>query len=554
MTLYNIGPGQEYETLAELRANETLYPKDIIDGGNSLFPGTWYTNNSGDVSGDIVFRNAIVDGELAQPHVFNTIGSYQSLINLTLKNGTVSNLYTTPGTANSNISLQNIRSEGSNSHGIYFYNTTDISSDLLNVLNVAGIGLFARGAAGELDNVTINSAGSYGVHVLDSGVVVLRNLSITGASNYSVYVSNSDDFDGSNFDITTPESIHGVVIENSTDANLSNVTVHNASNAVEIKSGSNNGSVDGLVANGCKAIVVDGSTGVDLSNIHASDLGEQGVLFSSGSSNGSLVDSYLAGASVDNFDMSGATTGVSVKRVKSVSSGTIGNDNSGDGFSIHAGCSANFAFTMTKDNLNTAHAHITDSTGTIYHHTSVNDGDPENFTRAALHLPGTGAWVVKNSIFYHDLGYPIAHCGLSPAITADYNVYISNLATPFMINSVSGKTFSEWVAAVGGETHSIFIHINCALYDVYNGSAPGVVGETLTYCPVDSNGRPVNRTGNPILSINNWISGVNDGGEKGIDGKMVNGLPIPGCYQGVGVPPATGFYVDETLEIITKDI
>lgn len=62
-TVYEIGIGEEYETLASLQSAVTLQPGDVVDGRDNIFLEEFVLGVSGTVGNPIVIQNCVIDGE-----------------------------------------------------------------------------------------------------------------------------------------------------------------------------------------------------------------------------------------------------------------------------------------------------------------------------------------------------------------------------------------------------------------------------------------------------------------------------------------------------------
>jgi len=119
---------------------------------------------------------------------------------------------------------------------------------------------------------------------------------------------------------------------------------------------------------------------------------------------------------------------------------------------------------------------------------------------------------------------------------SDYNAFVISGTCLFgQVGAVTYATFADWVGA-GYDVNSVCVVENSGSWDVYLGSAPGTISETLDYCPVSDSGKLVNRSDNPLIGIGTWITGVNEEGQADLWGKYVHRLPNIGADQGAGAP------------------
>jgi len=122
------------------------------------------------------------------------------------------------------------------------------------------------------------------------------------------------------------------------------------------------------------------------------------------------------------------------------------------------------------------------------------------------------------------------------SLTSDYNGFVvKDINTFGMVGATAYTTFADWVGA-GYDTHSVCVIYDAGAWKVYLGSDPTTLADTLDYCPVDSNGKLVNRADNPLIDTGAWLTGVNDGGESDPWGKGVYRLPNIGADQGADIP------------------
>lgn len=489
MTTYLLDQG---DTLAAIKSG--LVAGDIVDGQNNTFL-VWAANaKDGDVGNPITYKNAIINGQSSTAYGIDVSGS-------------------------DNIVLQNMDVTRCTTRGLYASSGSNIIGESLSFANIGNKVIDLTGITGlSLSDISIDNL-SYGATLTNCSGYIQR---LQTVNSPGVYVSGGSLF--VNKIISLAAGAYGVKIVGATTS-----TWHDIDIAVSSATG------NGLDFNGARNATFRKFT---ISG------GQTGVALYGTSSNCTFFDGRVSGTSSDGYSME-LTSNCEFHRCKVTGCGTDGNTSSGDGFTSLASCLANkFYFCVSNNNKNTSHAHIETSTGEIYHHTSVNDGDPANFHRAMLYLPGTGSWVVKNSLFCHEQSYRVAQCNAAPALTLSNNCYISPIAPtagPFMIGTTA-STWSAWVTATG-ETNSLYIHSNGGVYNVYTSEAPTIVANTLWASPVLLSGELNKNIDNPLIGAGAVISGVNTGHVFDHKGKKLSGAPDIGALGINYTLSAGGLYI-----------
>jgi len=485
----------DYETFAAMKASKTPTSDDIVDGNNLTYRYWDARALDGTPGHPIIIQDAILDGASTDSYGIDITNSdYIYLKNITTQNCVNRGFYS--GTAAvTGVYLDDLVTVSTGHSGFNLINSSGVVANRLSAYSNTANGFNMSGTSGTWTDLLADGCPT-GIRFL-GGTNVLTGATVTGATAAGLTLSTMDGFIGSYININSPS------------------------------------------ATSDSAISLMAATNTTISHFDIVGGYGAGVSVTSTSTNAKFYDGHVTNSTADGFSVINST-GAEFYRCIANGVGRTTNADWGDAFTSHVGCTGEiFAFNLSRNNLNTSHAHIDTSAGAIYHHTGVNDGDPTNFNRAMLYLPGTGEWIVKNSVFVNLNGYSIAQCGAAPAITADYNAYISNLAAPFKINGTAGKTWSEWITAVGNETHSIFIYKNGSDYEVYYGSAPTTKAATLTYCPVASSGKLVNRSDNPLIDAGDRISEINDVNQTDLASNKMSGMPDIGCYEVVPTRPKT---------------
>jgi len=267
--------------------------------------------------------------------------------------------------------------------------------------------------------------------------------------------------------------------------------------------------------------VVTGTTGAAGADIH-------GFTVDSSTLN---ADGCVASLNIgDGFNIS-TSDALNCVRCTANGNGNTTNASSGDGFTAHNSCAADIHFCLGIGNLKSFCTFVQSTVAEVVHNTGINNWSA-NGLRAECFIYSTAACTVRNNVFCNLHSYTLARVeGDSGAHSWDYNAYIGNATNQFSIAGTA-KTFAEWVAATGYDTHSWFIHEHDGQWDCYHGSAPSVVARTLSARPIDiATGRLVAVVGSPLIKSAPVIADVNDGGELDIWGNATTTMPNIGADQ-----------------------
>lgn len=570
MAKYIVGPGQTYETFAELEAAVVLQPDDIVDGGGNSFTEAW---------------TPVTGGAVDQP--------------LTLQNASPENFVSTSGTTY--IALDNINPTGGTGRAIDFndaadgfsiknINLTDTNYDTPVWVDAGDGGLISGGTIYQGNEYMLVFIGSGGVSYVDNTIVEdLDYIGTVGKSFGDGFflagctgnIYQDITINSWNFSSTSDEIFRCVGLINNTFRRIS-IKNSNA-NVFEFDAACSGSVIDNIIVDGAYGFVKEIGVDLSISNVTITDINRSGVestggiLTMSGSSfvnsvvsahrclvltdiDVTLSQNYISkfhtglscqgeytvtsdGDRIFNCEEDGFaanhTGTLTVWRGDAGNNGKTGDLSAGDGFTSHDTAVLHTRFSRSISNFRDSHGVVGASSGSIYHHTAINNDQASDSDRAELYLTTTGVFDVQSSIFMNTHGYPLILRTGASAHTFDYNVYISSILNPF--KSGSDLTWSQWIALGLGDTNSVFIHINGSDYDYYLGSDPGTKAGTLNYCPISvATGEPINRADNPILSIKNNISGIDYGTEADIRGSKRYGDAIPGCYQAIDVPKRGG--------------
>lgn len=494
----SVGETREYANWAALIAAETPTADDIVDFKNTEEESLNLDNRDGADGSPLNYRSLNVNGGGAVTNTITATGSdYIEIDGGTIQGSTARGLYATSGTGKTFKNLSIL--DGAN-RGIDISNLQSATFENISII-------LDQGA-----NQAILSAGCS---------AVWRNIVTTGG----IY--------GGRFEAGS-HLVNGFKTSEATIAGVSIINIIESFVGIDM-------SVTGRAGAANANFLIDASLNVTLKRLTSVLSPNQAVLIQNGSNGARFYDGKVSGALVDGYHVQ-SSTDVEFHRCRAEGCGDSATSTTGDAFTSHEGCTGlKFHFCSSKNNLNTSHAHVSTAAGEIYHHTGINDGDPDNFSRAMLYIAGTGGFTVKNSVFMHNEEYSLGEIGPVNNNVCDYNAYISPIApdaSPFTINGV-GATWAQWCTAVG-DSNSMYIHkVSDWRYDIYKGSAPTVIESVIDYCPIDFNGKLVRKTDNPLIGAGISIAGVNDGAQTDHDGK-----PLRGGNVDIGAfswqPPAGG--------------
>jgi len=470
-----------------------------------------------------------VTGELNHHKALGMSGAHANVIlrNLTMdvSRSTAATRYliTNTGTPNG-LTIENISQVGvSTGNAIYFSGASGVDVELSN------IDLSGNSASGivlwnvenlTLDDITI-SGGTTSIHLLGaSGLLQATDLTLTGGSLFGLSIKDSTlDAESSATGLSiTDKASHGVLLEN----------VDNLYLAGEVANSGGNG-----------VLVMTGSTNIDHGDVIVSE-SINGSLWVNDTCSGITYDGSISEDNdMDGFGLDSSASDIQYTNCISRRNGTPSSTHAGDGFTTHThATNVRYHGCLAYENTCTGWGLSGDGDGEVYGCTSIGNGTGIDQVRAELYyaVETGGEYVLRNNIFMNLDSYPVTLIGSAAVLPdVDYNCYISNISEPFIIQGDS-MGFTEWVAAIGGDTHSYFILKNGTNYEVYHGAAPATLIRTLTYCPVRTDGKLVNASDNPLINGGAWITGVNDTGDPDIWGNYIHRLPNIGADQGAGSP------------------
>jgi len=408
--------------------------------------------------------------------------------------------------------LRNIIAHGGTaSHGIL---STSSVIDLYNITATTAVNdaayfaiIVNNATTTTADGITVSSPGISSGISFKSASLTASNLSVTGAktgitvnlyTNYSVTGTN-----WSTINCTYYAGIYLAHVGNPTGlkVNLSGMTSTGTTGA-------------GLRISGAGATYLTGNT---LNNFTLSNNSTSGAIFSVISnfaiSNGTANNNTAGGITLEtssNNIISGVTTsyngvdglsflsGVTNTNVVYSTSnynGQVDVSGNGDGFTSHTGCIGNmFAYDVAVGNKNSGHAHVNDSSGSIYNNTIYGNGDSTSINmgvRGGIDAGTPANWTLKNNLLMANYPYELYTGDVNVGATFNNNVYyhVGNNATEasFVYDGTNIKTWSTYHTTDGKETSSIY-------------------GDPLFYSATDFHLTP----GSPAAGAGTFIPGVHD--------------------------------------------
>jgi len=407
------------------------------------------------VIGNYGTGNATVDSQLTRNYGIYTNGhSYITIQNINFNNATTigANIYFNGGNYNTvsgcstNGGGSSIRTAGINDHIIIDTLTSSNASSAFGaaiyIVNAAVTNL-------SLSHVTITGSSNNGISLTTGGNISLSDI-VTSNNNTGYYglsvVNNASStlfIDG----IQANNNGNGIYIDSS--LLLPGSFIKNFETNNNVGSGMN-------IVNTPNLLIQTGIT-----NNNNFGLWVTGAL-----STGATIDHVTASYNAsDGIDAANGVTGLIIKYNEVSYNGTVGQGittGSGDGFSIHDTCSADFYYNIAHHNLNTGMAHTGTSSGHIYNNIIYANGTPSDPTmdRAGLYLTTSAnpGFVVRNNIVAQN--YPFDFMNYTNDSQThndiDYNIYYSIDVNKFYRpQNPSGLQISWDVYHQANEMHSI---------------------------------------------------------------------------------------------------
>ena len=484
---YNIGPGQTYTTFTALVAAKTLQPDDIVDGGGNTFNENWIINGSGTSGHPIIIQNATIDGQgVVQQCVKTNSKNYISLSNLNVRNCMYFTIYIN---SSSYINIDNVSISGkgmlrasAGSSYITISNFTSSSTDASGY--EAAMGFYAPGTDVSISSTTISGSNRGAIYSSLTSNVTLNNVeAISGGDNYNVIDING--MTSGNLSLTNIYSgvtRQGVAAGNGTGTSVAIGLYIRGINNVSLNAdriySSNNGAANILISNSTltegsilknftanSSVTGDGITIINASNLTiqngtASYNKNQGIT-AYGSSTTNLITEYVTASYNRNDGIDGATQntddncpkGWIIRYTESSFNGyNNGVDSAtGDGFSIHNTCTANYYYVKSFNNKNTGMAHTGSSGGLIYNSIIVNNGsplDPAKQNRAGLYLTTNAnpGFIVRNNIVSGNYPAEFLETVGQNHNNLDKNLYYQNpeYGDKFYTNLANGTGYITW--------------------------------------------------------------------------------------------------------------
>lgn len=381
---------------------------------------------------------------------------------------------------------------------------------LVNALTVLGV---------ELHNWTV-SAGSKVLYLYDAtGENNLSDISVSNHVGYGLWAEICATLNVSNFTAIglTLEALYFKTITSLTLDNISITTCRGLALTDVAAFIINDLSVNALTF-GIAIVNSDGT----IQNSQITNCPGNGITPTSGASiicKNVTVDTTLGDAFSTPTEASNLGTKYTAIGCTAINCGALATSDSGDGFTVHALCTADVLYSFASHNLKSGLAVTESSAGTCYNNTFIDNlgGSAAATIQAGMWFNATGLWTVKNNLVVQRGGYCciITTTALCPVL--DYNIYLSDSLTPFSVGVTGDLTFTQYIVAgiakggdPGFEAHSAFIYEHNGQWDVYLASAPTVINRTLNYCPVSDAGHLVAGAGNPAIGTAVRIDGVTD--------------------------------------------
>jgi len=478
------GSSSVYKTIADLNA------KSFSAGDNIYFRKgqTWNEqltiSQSGSSGNQITFgafgsgNKPIIDGQNTRNYAITTNAfNYVTLQDIQIQNAAWANFWS--DVVSTGAVLTNIDSVGG-VRGIWFRKPSNSTFTNITAINSSTM-CFQLGQLGT--NVTINGitasgcSGYPGIYlnqltdVTASNLTAIDNLitgimfqDITGTWNISDVVS------GGLNNGNTGAGIHilGAVAGNNANFNLDNVT--SSYNTVEgfflqnVRDGTVTGVINNSLSehNGDNGFEFDTTKNITIQNTISRYNGLNGIgSWYNTNDNITIKDCTINNNLFDGISFHGVSSGILIERCTSSNNGTIGSNNSGDGFTAHETVS-NFRVynSIAYGNLNSGAAMINSASGEIINNTFYNNGS-SGFNRAAFwsQVSGGAGWIVKNNIFSENYPREIFTdaSGLSYA-TLDNNLFYhpSDAKLASLDNGTTEQSWATYHTTNGYEPNSIY--------------------------------------------------------------------------------------------------
>jgi len=474
----------------------TLYGGDRVTTNDVSIAEKWAIGQSGTSGHQISLDHVSLNG--ATDYNLDFTGrSYLTISNLVVNGATVRNIWS-DSTA-SGLVLNNITSIGGVT-GIWIRSKSNSQYSNINASGMTGAGFRLTNAASNvtLENITtVGGSSSYGSIDIESIVgLSFNHLGATDALSIGVYIGSCSGIVSGSY-LSSVDSYNatypGVYFKDNTfsSGTISNITVTGSySNGL------------GLDANNIPNVIFSDiiSTGNTTSGIDSNgssttfrDFVSSSNSWSGFSARGTSGANVVRNGVVQNNLWDGlASAGASVINADNIiisGNGTVGQINSGDGFTSHDTSTGNsLVRSVIYNNKNTALAVIGTSSGIFNNNTCV-DNHVATMVRGSLWFANSSnspGWSCKNNIVVNNTSMTgdawggilvmIYSGGVVPVL--DYNCYWSTTnPTPFWVynggnaadpSGYNKYTFEQWKTYSGQDTHSIFadpLFVDSALHD-----------------------------------------------------------------------------------------
>lgn len=502
MTTYNIGPGQTYTTFTALEAAVVLAGDDIVDGGDNTFTETWTPATSGTAGHPITLRNFTIDGQSVRANCLNLTGlswisidsfatsgattvdiNYGTAANILLTNwtgtGAVRALDCAAGGSNLTIDTATLSGYSPPSRGALSCNYTGANLTLRHVTVTGGWRAIYSTAASGVTMEDVQATGAVNLHGIEianvtSGTVALTDIyagvtrlgAAGGNATTGLYLNNCDGC------VLTATGIHA---SNNGQRGVYVFGCNLSAGSTLADSEMADNTLEGLYINGSPNLAVSDvtATGNATDGVLVEGAAASGVVLTRITATGNTDDGIAAVTSVPDLLIQYATASTNGKDGINVSGGAVldiwysvangnGTDDvagSGDGFTGHDTAVMNLFYCIAANNLNTGVAHVTATSGLIYHCTFANNGRADNTAavRAGMFLTTTHAtgFTVRNCISSGN--YP---CELYESATSnnDLNYNCWNPLDSDQFYTQDGATYDSWTTyhtTDGNEPNSI---------------------------------------------------------------------------------------------------
>jgi len=489
MTIYNIGPGQTYETFTALVAAQTLTAGDIVDGGGDTFSEMWVPDGSGSDGNRLVLRNATINAN-GNTHALklNNRG-YIEAHSLTLIGGTSTavEVIDTVGT-NPDIYLHDIIIQNA-VYGMLIRRADDVILNNISISNSTQYGAIIgnyptdKGANYVVSNITIDGTTTNdGILIAQLDGIQLSNITVNNSKQDGIELNNLTGVWSLNEATVTNALGNGILIYQCSGAfSVSNLSiVDSALGGVTVTScvgTSAEISVGEIEASIGAGLAVIDSSGITLSDINSSYSGQAGIRIGGTSSEITIINCIAEYGVSDGFSFNETVEDIGINSCVARYNGNLdANISSGDGFTAH-GSPTGLQFNRCNAyrNQNTGWAMVEESATVMRNCICVNNGTPSKpSTRGGIYLTDTATMDMQYCVVAGNFPFNINTTpSAGEGLTTDYNC-IDDSYPMTLTNGVTSLTFAQY-QATGRETNGIsvyplFIDEDNDNYSIYGNS------------------------------------------------------------------------------------